>query len=393
MSRFLFVVPPLTGHVNPTVPVARALVARGHSVAWASFAEKVRPLLPEGAELFTMGEPETAPGAMEAEWVRIVEAAKGVRGLESFQFLWERVLIPLTRAMMSGVERAVSAFAPDVVVADQQAIAGALVARKNALPWVTFCTTSAGVVDALSDLPKVQQWVSAQLAEVEREAGLSHQEPPHVSKELVVVFSSLELVGAGDAFPAAYRFVGPAAIDRPDETPFPWEALEPRRRVFVSLGTVSGGEGAAFYDTCVKAFSAIDAQVILAAPPELVPNAPSSFIVRPRVPQLALLAKVDAVVCHAGHNTVCEALAHGLPLVVAPIRDDQPVVAQQVVRAGAGIRVRYGKLTSNALADAVSRVLSEESFRRAAESVRDSFTRAGGVAAAVSLLESHAEPR
>ena len=31
------------------------------------------------------------------------------------------------------------------------------------------------------------------------------------------------------------------------------------------------------------------------------------------VPQLALLARTAAVVTHGGHNTVCEALAHGLP--------------------------------------------------------------------------------
>ena len=35
MSRFLFVVPPMAGHVNPTLPVGRELAARGHDVAWA----------------------------------------------------------------------------------------------------------------------------------------------------------------------------------------------------------------------------------------------------------------------------------------------------------------------------------------------------------------------
>ena len=35
MSRILFVVPPLTGHINPTVAVGAELAARGHDVAWA----------------------------------------------------------------------------------------------------------------------------------------------------------------------------------------------------------------------------------------------------------------------------------------------------------------------------------------------------------------------
>ena len=46
MKKFLFVVPPLTGHVNPTISVARALEARGHEVAWVAHPGKVRPLLP-----------------------------------------------------------------------------------------------------------------------------------------------------------------------------------------------------------------------------------------------------------------------------------------------------------------------------------------------------------
>ena len=54
------------------------------------------------------------------------------------------------------------------------------------------------------------------------------------------------------------------------------------------------------------------------------------------MPQLALLRHVDAVVCHGGHNTLCEALALGLQLVLAPVRDDHPLVADQVVAAGAG---------------------------------------------------------
>lgn len=48
-----------------------------------------------------------------------------------------------------------------------------------------------------------------------------------------------------------------------------------------------------------------------------------------------LLPHAAAVRCHAGHNTVCEALARGVPLVLAPIEDDRPIVAQQVEWAGA----------------------------------------------------------
>ncbi|MDX3762724.1 hypothetical protein ACWDBO_41845 [Streptomyces mirabilis] len=56
---------------------------------------------------------------------------------------------------------------------------------------------------------------------------------------------------------------------------------------------------------------------------------------------------MDAIAFHASHNnnTVCEALWRAVPLVVAFVRDDQPVVAGQVTDAGAGVRARFGQPT------------------------------------------------
>jgi MGT family glycosyltransferase len=367
--------------VNPTVSVARALIARGHDVAWVAHPQRVGPLLPDGAELLALG--DELP---EEERARI-ETGKTLRGLASIQFLWEDVLVPLGRSMLPGVEDAIARWRPDVLVVDQQALAGALAARRLGIAWATTCTTpSWGVVDELTGLPKVKEWIDARVAQLERDAGLAPIAAPDLSPNLVIIFSTEALVDPARDWPAHYRFVGPSIQDRPDDTPFPWEALRPHPRVFVTLGTVSAQTGGAFYRATLDALCDMDVQVIVAAPPALVPDPPPTFVVRERVPQLALLPHVDAVVCHAGHNTVCEALANGLPLVVAPIRDDQPVVAGQVVRAGAGIRVRYGRISATSLREAVARVLSEPEFRRAAERVRESFDAAGGAEAAADAL-------
>jgi len=93
------------------------------------------------------------------------------------------------------------------------------------------------------------------------------------------------------------------------------------------------------------------------------------------------------VVCHAGHNTVCETLSHGVPLVVAPIRDDQPVIANQVTTAGAGIRVHFSRVSAGELRTALTTVLANPSYRSAARRIQTSFTAAGGAAAAADHLE------
>jgi UDP:flavonoid glycosyltransferase YjiC (YdhE family) len=124
------------------------------------------------------------------------------------------------------------------------------------------------------------------------------------------------------------------------------------------------------------------------APPEHVPDPPVGVLVVSRVPQVALLPRVDLVVAHGGHNTVCEAIAAGVPLVVAAVRDDQPFVADQVVRAGAGVRVKFGRVGAADLRAAMTTVLAEPSYRAAVARIRASFAAAGGAAAAADRLDA-----
>lgn len=155
----------------------------------------------------------------------------------------------------------------------------------------------------------------------------------------MLVFSTPELLGPGAVRTAHHAYVGPAFGARPAAPGFPWRRLDPgRRRVLVSLGTLNQEAGSRFYRAVLGAAERLarEVQLVLAAPAALVGEVPGHVLLRPSVPQLELLPHLDAVVCHAGHNTVCEALAYGLPLVVAPIRDDQPIVARQVAAAGAG---------------------------------------------------------
>jgi len=143
----------------------------------------------------------------------------------------------------------------------------------------------------------------------------------------------------------------------------------------------------------VEALAGRPLQAVLAAPDRVDAHGAHNIKVVPQVPQLALLARCSAVVTHGGHNTVCESLAHGLPLVLAPIRDDQPIVAEQVVRAGAGIRVRFSRVTSAELLTSVERVLSESGFRQSAVRIGESFKRAGGAMAAADLIEASLRER
>jgi len=383
MSRLLFVVPPLTGHTLPTVAVARELVERGHEVAWAGHADLVGPLLPAGARLFDVG----GAGAV----VALREQSQGLRGAAAFRFLWEDFLIPLADAMVGPVEAAVDAFRPDVLVVDQQALAGALVARRRGLPWATSATTSAELTDPFALMPKLGEWARSCLRELQQRFGVPDEGPDlRFSDHLVLAFTTAALIGPVEGFGDHFAFVGPSLGGRGEAPDFPWRWIDPARRlVLVSLGTVSRESGDRFFGTVIEALAplAAELQAVLVAPPDRYPDLPEHLLVREYVPQVELLAHVAGVISHAGHNTVCESLAHGVPLVVAPIRDDQPIIAQQVVEAGAGVRVRYGRVGATELRAALRSILDDRAYRVAARRVGASFDAAGGAATAADRLE------
>lgn len=374
MSRFLFVVPPLTGHVNPTVAVGAELAARGHEVAWAGYPGTLAPLLADDARVF--------PVYGDAQW-------RDVRGPAALKFFWQDFLIPLAAMMLPATSAAIAQFGPDVVVADQQALAGAVAARRAGITWVTSATTPGELARPLAALPRVEDWVTGQMTAFQRQNGISDPVDLRFSSQLVLAYTTPALFGDVSGLGGQFVFTGPALGSRPERSAFPWSWLDPgRARLLVSLGTLNGPAGWQFFRVVTDALADLggELQAVIAAPPPDGP-VPTNLLFAGHVPQLALLPRMSAVVSHGGHNTVCESLAHGLPLVLTPIRDDQPLVASQVAEAGAGIRLRFGRLRADELRAAVRAVLDDPGYRAAAGRIRDSFTAAGGAVAAADHLE------
>ncbi len=309
-----------------------------------------------------------------------------LRGLSRFRFLWEEVLIPLAESMIDGVERAVEEFEPAVVVADREALAGALVARRFHLRWATSATSWVALADPFGGFRRVGEWVVDRLARLQQEAGLVPVDWPDRSPDLILVYATRALIG-DVPLPAACRLVGPALVGRVERTPFPWSELRDGPRILASIGTVNPGANTWFVPTVLEALDDASWQAVLVAPMELVPHPPPNVLVRPYVPQLSVLDTMNAVLCHAGANVTCESLSRGLPLVVVPIKDDQMHIAGDVVRAGAGIRARFGRVTPHELRTAVETVLTDPSYREAAGRIRTSFEEAGGAVAAADALE------
>ena len=377
MSRFLIVTLPLAGHVNPPAAVSRVLQERGHDVAWCGSEARLRPWLDPDAIVY--------PTRMRPY------GGLADNGLVSVKSLWESFIVPFTRHTLPAVEKAVAAYQPDVVVVDQHAPAGALVAQRHGIPWATFCTSTIELGAPFARLPKAAAWIRGHLETLSAEAGLADGQGIDLrfSPYLVIVFSSGYLLGAQD-LPGHFALVGPALSSRPATASFPWDRLDPaRRHVLVTVGTMADADAMDFYPRAVEALRPLgdSVQAIVLAPPQALPGLPEHILAIERIPQLELLPRMDAVVCHGGLNTVSETLSNAIPLVVAPLTRDQPINATNVARAGAGIRLHFYRATPEQLRAAIIALLSDPAYRAAAGMVRDSFTAAGGAPEAAARLE------
>ncbi|RFU82340.1 glycosyltransferase [Streptomyces triticagri] len=382
MSRFLLVVPPPAEHINPLAGVAAELERRGHQVAWCGPAEQIRALTDTDPEIHDC--PPRAGGGPSRP--------PTLTGPAAFRFRWEQFHLPLAESMAPRVEQAVRAFAPDLVVSDQHALAGALVAERLGVPCATSASTSAELVDPPAELPEMSAWLTDRLDELRGRIGDPRStHDPRFSPYGILAFTSRELLGDAELPWERVHLVGPVIAERPEDPDFPWDDLDPDRAlVFVSLGTANTDAGRRFLTETVRALVRLEDRVqgVFADPGGQLGGLPAGMLVRSHVPRLDLLSRAKAVISDSGHNTVAESLWHGLPLVLAPIRDDQPVVAAQVVAAGAGIRLHVGRVGAPHIAEALTTVLDDaEGHRTAAAAIGRTLRAGGGQHTAATHLE------
>lgn len=388
MAKFVFVVPPLTGHVNPTLSIGFELLKRGHHVAWISLDKNLNTRLPEGGELLLIQYDQTDEEKRESEKYLDIISKKVVYGIDSVKFLYEDVLIPLNRHSYNGIVALLKEYQPDMVIGDHQLFAAAIAAKILGLPYTTSVTAPAAI-KIMDELPKVHEWEVNKILELQKELGITENRSLATSDLLTLVLTSSHFFGEME-LPSHYQFTGPVLTERRISCEFNWDKFKNKtnKKILVSIGTTFDHDHKkAFFQKVVDAFKEEDLTVVVVSDPQLFEQWPDNFMVYQQVPQLDLLPHLDGVVCHGGHNTVSETLSNGLPLVVIPIAYDQSHVAGRVVRTNAGERLNFNRFKAGHLRDAVHQILNNPAYREAARVVRQSFIDAGGTVTAASLLE------
>jgi len=392
VARALFLSLPLYGHVNPTLPLVGELGRSGDDVTYYA-TEQFRGAI-EGVggsfrayrDAYLREMHELPVNTDELSWL-LMRTASTVLAAELEDFRRER---------------------PDYVITDAVAPWGQWVGKILGVPVVTSVPTFAVNRHVMSFavrqglrprsgrrfLSKLRHMAMAKRLHRELRRTYGVDGPGVIASVtgrsgLNIVYTSRAFQPCAESFDERYVFVGPSTTRAEDVASFPWDVLGDRPLVYVSLGTLFN-DNAAFYRTCFEAFGQEDVQVVLALGTkvslETIGVPPANFVIVPRVPQLALLERVQVFVSHGGMNSVNESLSRGVPLVVIPQMSEQELVGRQVQALGAGVCLTREGVTPEGLRSAVRRVLSEGGFRESAARLRAGFGEAGGVGRGVERI-------
>ncbi len=120
---------------------------------------------------------------------------------------------------------------------------------------------------------------------------------------------------------------------------------------------------------------------------------PANARLAPFIPHGLLMPRLSAMVTNGGYGAVQQALAHGVPLVVAGGSGDKPEVAARVARAGVGIDLRTSRPKPEAIRAAVRTLLDSAERRSRVRAVADEYRSLDAGAASADLIEEPVAPR
>jgi UDP:flavonoid glycosyltransferase YjiC (YdhE family) len=384
--RFLFSSTRGAGHVQPLLPYAKALVAKGHDVLVAG--------------------PQDLSGTLQAAGLKHAPFAHpGDEGLAPF---WARLrLVPPeqqkalvigeifaganAQAAFPGVLETIRAWQPQLIVRDSAEFAAAVAAEVAGVSHVRVAVHQRAMEELICSLAAEPIDRLRQTAGLPADAGAALR-----GEESFTSFpESFEGPPDSKAARPVYR-VGPVK-EAPTATSSAWEPnAGGLPLIYITFGTVATTvpEAQQIYRTAIEAVADLPVRVLLTTGRGFdlgtLGTVPANVQVEAWVPQAAVLPHTAVMVCHGGSGTVLGGLAAGIPQVVVPLGADQPLNAQSIAAIGAGLTLN--KPDAATLRAAIERVFRDSRFRDAARATSHEMSALPSIDVAADALLALATP-
>jgi L-rhodinosyltransferase/glycosyltransferase len=385
--RILFNTIPCASHVDPLVPLARALHSAGHDVrvststAWQIVGRSGVDSAITAAGLTAVVLESRVPESqhISAARPRIPGALVQPIGRETWPAVRDELLDifqlvhptdpsdPGSCPVLDDLVGFARAWRPDLLLWDFLGPTASIAAEVLGIPHLRL-------VFAQDKVAMVNQWQPAGddrfdqwLRPLLRRHGLTY-----ATRMLLGQWSiDAQPIRAEGAGPVPYLPM--RRISYTGAEPLPrWLYAPPRRpRVCLTLGWSIMRNFDRFGLSAAdlgKLATALDAEFVVTVEPEQFPDRlPDNVRAVGYVPLDVLLPTCSAIVHHGGTGTLAAAVAHRVPQVIIPAANwDEANDARHVADQGAGLALHPDEFSAGALHDRLKRVLGEPSFQAGA---------------------------
>lgn len=321
--KILMINVPYAGHTNPTLPLARELVHRGHQVYYIN-AEEFRSKIEETGACFIPYKNYPGNPSEQQKKTKCFRAAfdTALSLTEEFDLLiYEMFFYP-------GIKLAKLMKIPCVRQFSQPA-------------WSEQMMTSASRMFKLScKLIDMQVMGKKNKSYMQLENETLIDAVLWDKPNLNIVYVPEIFQNFRESFGENYVFTTPVQKKEATGINIPYKEMK-APIIYISLGSIISNRG--FCKECIRAFGGKAVSVILntgKVAPESLGKIPDNIYAYSFVPQVEVLQHADAFVTHCGMNSVNEAMTAGVPMVAMPFINDQIENAERVVQMGIGKRVR-----------------------------------------------------
>jgi zeaxanthin glucosyltransferase len=404
-----------TGHLNPLIALSQELKHRGHKVTFFEKPKIEIRIRLAGLEFVPIGTADASTRVMPPS------ANSGLLSeISMLHFNLARVIQDM-ESYLRDTPSALSHAGVDALLINEIALTGPTVAQLLGLPYFIISTTvphhwgwkgsswRTGYRYSASYL----SWIQRAFLEV---SVLRVRGPIRRALEKYRRRTGLgDLRQAANSFPAlAHLTQLPQCLDLPRRAvpgnffytapwvsnaarphiAFPWDRLDGRPVIYASLGTTRNAEPAVLR-MIAKACEGLDVQLVISLGgrfnPEDFADLPGRPLVVQFAPQLELLKIARIVISHGGPNTAFEALLAGKPMIVIPMAYDQPAIAARLARLHIAKVLPIMRLSAARIRLAVTALLSDASYQRAAVAMQTALQRLSGSVEASDIIEDALE--
>jgi UDP:flavonoid glycosyltransferase YjiC (YdhE family) len=408
--RILLAATPAAGHVTPLLGIAKMLVDQEHDVMFltgTTFRQRVEATGAAHARL---------PAWIDYDFSDIdavFPERASLRGLDRLRFDFERIFIGPLVAQHQTLTTLIEAFRADAVIVDHLFL-GALptmLQPRSDRPFMAACGLTFLPLPRADGMPHglgipflesmaerrrraqerptdggaVMGLIQASYEGAMRRAGASPKGDPMSAAALFAdaywQAGVPELEYPLDRMPANLAFIGrwPTA---PTSVPTPawFDGFDDGRLVvLVSQGTVANADLEQLVLPTMRSLADYEDIIVIGTAggrhAVLEQDLPDNARLADYLPFDRVFPRVHAVVTNGGFGTVTQALAEGIPLVVAGDSEDKPEIAARVQYSGAGIDLETARPSEAQIAEAVNRTLDDPKIRSRAMALKASFDR------------------